>query len=158
MKTYLYLIKLEKNRYYVGSTTTFKRIRKQCKQSKGASQWVKKNVVDSLVRVWNIGELEYREAEIIETLVTVEVMKLVGILNVRGGFFTLTDSDSVLKTVKSHFINNRFMLDNVKQLELDFLNVSSNVEAIKIVRHIEEYLESSGIFAYSLGNDLEVIV
>ncbi|UDM48399.1 hypothetical protein LIT97_14945 (plasmid) [Enterococcus faecalis] len=125
---------------------------------RGASQWVKKNVVDSLVRVWNIGELEYREAEIIETLVTVEVMKLVGILNVRGGFFTLTDSDSVLKTVKSHFINNRFMLDNVKQLELDFLNVSSNVEAIKIVRHIEEYLESSGIFAYSLGNDLEVIV
>ncbi|MCO6019393.1 MULTISPECIES: hypothetical protein [Carnobacterium] len=154
MTTYLYIIKLKKNRYYIGSTIHKKRIKDQVNQKKRASQWVKINTVEYLCGFWDIGLLEYREAEILETIISLEIMKKVGLCNVRGGFFTLTNTDGFLQTISSHYTINRFGLKNIESLNLNFLKSDLVFSDYKMTRLVEDCLAENGYLSRFMGNSV----
>lgn len=137
---YLYVIGLDSKKFYVGSTVSKKRINDQLLQNKRASQWIRVNKIDRLIGCWILDEvIEYRLGEIVESEVTLGLMKVVGFLQVRGGFFTLIDGESIKKTLFSHKKNNRFKLKELAGLSLDN-SIQSDLADSSIDKIVENIL------------------
>lgn len=113
---FLYVLELEGGNYYVGQTVENieKRIKKHFK-GKG-SAWTKKHHPKTIKEIVDIGEITYTQGEEIENQYVVKYMKEYGWEKVRGGFFTLSDTEKHLITIKNHQKR-----DKVKGLDfLDF--------------------------------------
>ncbi|HCL0440807.1 GIY-YIG nuclease family protein [Bacillus cereus] len=101
-RRFLYVLELENGNYYVGQTIedTEKRIEKHFK-GKG-SAWTRKHHAQAIKEIIDLGALTYTQAEKIENQYAIKYMKNYGWEKVRGGFFTLTDNEKHLKTLKNH--------------------------------------------------------
>lgn len=85
---WLYILKLEQNKYYVGLSTNPSRRIQEHKNGFYSAQFVKKfNYVDNLPFI-DLGNVTFDEAKHLENLKTLEFMKLYGYQNVRGGKFS----------------------------------------------------------------------
>ena len=84
---WLYILKLEQNKYYVGLSTNPSRRIQEHKNRFYTAQFVKKyNYIDNLPFI-DLGYITFDEAQILENLKTLEIMKQYGYQNVRGGEF-----------------------------------------------------------------------
>ncbi|MFB3164705.1 GIY-YIG nuclease family protein [Neobacillus sp. 179-J 1A1 HS] len=98
---FLYILKLEYNKYYIGqSATPNERIEKQFK-GKG-SAWTKLHKPIEVISIKSIGIMDYKDAENVENEIVLQYMRKYGWENVRGGYFTYIDNDVVLKNLLSH--------------------------------------------------------
>jgi len=77
---YIYVIKCQEDKYYVGKTNNIRERLKEHKYNQG-SEWTKK------YRPINIEEIYYTQNGYAEDDLTITVMKKYGIKNVRGGCF-----------------------------------------------------------------------
>ncbi|MBH0323611.1 GIY-YIG nuclease family protein [Bacillus cereus] len=99
---FLYVLELANGNYYVGVTLkdTEKRIKKHF-NGKG-SAWTKKYQPQAIKEIIDLGELTYTQAEKIENQYVIKYMKSHGWEKVRGGYFTLSDNEKHLVTLKNH--------------------------------------------------------
>lgn len=102
MKSYvLYVLLLQNDNYYVGSSCEHeKRIENHFK-GKGAA-WTKAHLPIQVKEKILLGECAYREAEIAENTKTVGLMRKYGWQKVRGGFFPNVDEHNLLGSLASH--------------------------------------------------------
>jgi predicted GIY-YIG superfamily endonuclease len=109
---YIYILKLEAEKYYIGQTTEpDNRIKKQF-NGKG-SAWTKLYKPIEIILLESIGVMNYKEAEQYENEIVLNYMKEYGWENVRGGYFTNKNNDIVLKNLLSHKKRRTFEIDFV---------------------------------------------
>lgn len=103
----IYVLELKNGNYYIGQSVkdAKKRIKKHFK-GKG-SAWTKKHHPEAIKEIIDIGELTYTQAEEIESQYVVKYMKNYGWEKVRGGFFTYSDNEKHLSTLRSHQKRNK---------------------------------------------------
>ena len=81
---YLYVLKLECGKYYVGiAVDSFQRISDHIKGR--GPKWTRKYKFKECLKVIYLGEISYKKAKRKENLVTKKLMKKFGVENVRGG-------------------------------------------------------------------------
>lgn len=106
-RKYIYVLKLEGDKYYIGQCEDpASRLKKQF-SGKG-SRWTRINEPLEVLVLKPIGDLTYREAEIKENILALRYMKHVGWQNVRGGFFTFIDDEVTRKNLINHKKKNTF--------------------------------------------------
>lgn len=97
----LYILRLEGNRYYVGqSKYAKKRISKHFKGR--GSAWTKAHPPVEVIRVWNSGLSDWKEVEMEECRITLELMIEHGWRNVRGGFWSTVEPETTYKNLLHH--------------------------------------------------------
>lgn len=106
---YVYVLELQGGRYYVGHTTTEKRIKKHFGGS-GAS-WTKLYPPLAVSEFIDLGVISFNEAENIENQYTLRYMRRYGWRNVRGGFFSLTNETDHRKSLLSHKLRETLPVD-----------------------------------------------
>ena len=98
---FLYVLKLEDSKLYVGqSIDPEKRIKAHFK-GKG-SAWTKLHPPVEIVKQWESKFTDWKEAEMEENRITLTLMQKFGWQNVRGGFWSNTDETSTYKGLKTH--------------------------------------------------------
>lgn len=112
-KRYIYVLELHGGKYYIGQTTTRKRIEDH-KKGKG-SAWSKKHGVVSVLEEYEIPVESHDHAELIENMKTIQYMNQHGWKNVRGGFWTNTDDMAHLRGLLAH-------VEGLKQCGANFIN------------------------------------
>lgn len=109
---FIYVLKLEDGKYYIGqSTDPDKRIKKQFDRK--GSAWTKLYKPIEILSLESIGIMNYKEAEEYENKVVLNYMKEYGWENVRGGYFTYCNNDVVLKNLLSHKKRGTFEIEFV---------------------------------------------
>jgi predicted GIY-YIG superfamily endonuclease len=109
---YIYILRLEAEKYYIGQTTDpDNRIKKQFK-GKG-SAWTKLYKPIEVISLENIGVMNYKEAEQYENKIVLNYMKEYGWENVRGGYFANKNNDITLKNLLNHKNRRAFEIDFV---------------------------------------------
>ncbi len=90
---WVYVLRLEEGKYYVGITsqTPEKRMQEHINHQHGA-YWTMKYKPLEIIEMRKLGELTREEAEAIENIRTRQLMKEFGINNVRGGDITMTSN------------------------------------------------------------------
>ena len=83
---HLYILKLEKDKYYVGVTSKTPEQRfKEHKNGFLAAKWVKKYKPIEIIQTKDLGLTTYKEAALFESRVTRKYIEKYGKENVRGG-------------------------------------------------------------------------
>ena len=90
---HLYVLKLENNKYYVGSSTDIDRRFGQHKAGKLSSKWTRKHKPLEIIETKYIGRMDTKACNIYESALTLDCMRLYGKENVRGGCY-LTDNNT----------------------------------------------------------------
>lgn len=92
---WLYVLKLEQGKYYVGITTKTPELRmKEHIDGIRAAYWTQKYKPIELFYTENLGHITKETAEYIENLITRKYMRQYGLNNVRGGDLTKTEDYS----------------------------------------------------------------
>jgi predicted GIY-YIG superfamily endonuclease len=87
---WLYILKLEEDKYYIGITSLSnpnKRI-DQHRVGYFSAQWTKKYKPVKTIDIRDLGYVSLTEAKLVEDKLTMEYMKNYGLQNVRGGDYT----------------------------------------------------------------------
>lgn len=89
---WLYVLRLEGEKYYVGITSKTPEERfKEHKNGFLAANWTTKYKPLEIIQTKNLGQIDKERAEKFENKVTREYIKKYGIKNVRGGDISATD-------------------------------------------------------------------
>jgi len=95
---WLYVLKLEEGKYYVGITSQTPEIRMQEHINHvRAAYWTMKYKPLELIEKKDLGNITKEEAEKLETIRTQDLMKELGINNVRGGILRDAEDDYILR-------------------------------------------------------------
>jgi predicted GIY-YIG superfamily endonuclease len=85
---YLYVLRLEENKYYIGITTDIKRrLEEHLKHPSKGSKWTRKYKPIKIIQIKRLGTMYQSEACTYEDYATYMYVKKYGIENVRGGSF-----------------------------------------------------------------------
>jgi len=115
---HLYVLELAGGKFYVGQAKDpDRRIRKHFNGS--GSQWTRMHRPVREVSRELLAGVDYRAGEIAENTLVVQLMRLHGYQNVRGGFFTSISAEMVVKGLISHGYEEAFQLldTSVEKLE-----------------------------------------
>ena len=91
---FLYVLQLENNAYYIGQTQNLKKRVEKHMKGKGAA-WTRMNKPIKLIEYKKFESMTYQEMELLENILTVEYMKKYNWKNVRGVFFSDSDSSRI---------------------------------------------------------------
>ena len=92
----LYILELESKNYYVGiSTDPDYRFEQHIGEVTGGAEWTKLHKPVRLLYVSDSIDYSMRKSEVIEKLVTIELMKLVGRDHVRGSHYSQINQNTV---------------------------------------------------------------
>tara|TARA_B100001059_G_C17549671_1_gene434626 strand:+ start:132 stop:575 length:444 start_codon:yes stop_codon:yes gene_type:complete len=98
---YLYVLKLQNSKLYVGqSIDPEKRIKAHFK-GKG-SAWTKLFPPTEIIKQWDSTFTDWKQAEVEENRITLTLMQKFGWKNVRGGYWSNTDENATFKGLKKH--------------------------------------------------------
>ena len=97
----VYVLKLIENKYYIGQSANLKARLAQHHEGKG-SEWTKQYYPIELFKTIETGMTEWRITEAIENRVTLKMMTEHGYKNVRGGFWSQPDENTIYKTLLKH--------------------------------------------------------
>ncbi|CAM4420304.1 GIY-YIG nuclease family protein [Pseudoalteromonas ostreae] len=98
---YLYVLKLQNSKLYVGqSIEPEKRIKAHFK-GKG-SAWTRLFPPIEIIKQWDSTFTDWKLAEVEENLITLTLMQKFGWKNVRGGYWSNIDENSTFKGLQKH--------------------------------------------------------
>lgn len=106
---FVYTLRLAEGKYYVGHSTTEKRLRNHFK-GKG-SVWTKQYPPIELIERIDLGNVSYNTAEESENELTLKYMRKFGWKNVRGGYFIYSDEEETRKNLRGHKNKQSLIID-----------------------------------------------
>ncbi|MDN3139606.1 GIY-YIG nuclease family protein [Enterococcus faecalis] len=98
----IYVLRLEKERFYIGYTTNLKKTLNKIQREKG-SQWVRKNKFIDIVEIQETIGLNKEQIYLRIKETTRKYMEKHGISNVRSSIFSVTDEEKHLENVRKFY-------------------------------------------------------
>lgn len=105
---YIYILKLENNKYYVGTTTDYERRFKQHVEGRGhGSKWTEKYKPINITNVYELKNMSIKKSFPFEDYIAEEMILKYGYENVRGGKFTQSVEINKALIEKQSYIKKR---------------------------------------------------